>query len=87
MFKLFKKEEDKEQGTTTVHNRLLEIRIGREYARGDDMNGNEYECLKMTAEEVYERSIESSDDLKNVKKEYFVEGYNAQAKELALVLN
>jgi hypothetical protein len=84
LFRLFKKEEKKDVGI--VHNRLLDVRVGRKYARGDDMNGNTYECFNNTAEEAYNCSIESSDDLINVNKECFIEGYNAQTKELALIL-
>ena len=84
MFRLFKKEKkiEKEQGTTIVYNRLLDIRIGRKYARGNDMNGNTYGCFENTAEDVYNRS----DDLKNINKECFIEGYNAQTEELSLIL-
>ena len=87
MFRLFKKKEEAKQETTIiVHNCLLDIRIGRKYARGDSMNGNNYECLSTTAEEVYSRALASSDDLKNVNKECFIEGYNTQAQELAIIL-
>ena len=43
-------------------------------------------CFDNTAEEVYDRSIESSDDLKSVNKAYFTEGYDLQTKELSHVL-
>lgn len=85
MFSLFEKEE-KVKDPVKVHNRLIDTRIGRKYARGNNMNGNTYECFENTAEEVYKRSIESSDDLKNVNKVSFIEGYNAQTKELSLIL-
>jgi len=84
LFRLFKKEE---KNTGIVHNRLVDIRVGRQYARGNNMNGNTYECFKNTAEEVYNRSIESSDDLTNVDKECFIEGYNAQTEELVRIVN
>ncbi|WP_455756815.1 hypothetical protein [Sulfurimonas sp.] len=86
MFNLFKKEENIEKDIVVVHNRLIDIRIGRKYARGDDMNGNTYECFDKTAEEVYNYSIKSSDDLKNVNKECFIQGYNEQTKELSLII-
>ena len=85
MFRLFK-EKQKEKNKVEIHNRLIDIRIGRKYARGNDMNGNSYECFDNTAEEVYNRSIEISDDLKDVNKEYFIEGYDLQTKELAHVI-
>jgi len=84
LFRLFK---EKEKEKVEIHNRLLDIRIGRKYARGEDMNGNNYECFDNTAEEVYEHSIESSDELKSVNKAYFIEGYDLQTKELSHVLN
>jgi hypothetical protein len=81
LFNLFKKIE-KENKTLETHNRLIDIRIGRKYARGDNMNGNAYVCLNTTAEEVYNYTVKSSDDLKDVNREYFIEGYNLQKKEL-----
>ena len=86
MFNLFKKEEKKEEDLFAVHNRLLDIRVGRKYARGNSMDGNTYECFKNTAEVAYEKFIESSDTMKNINKEDFIEGYNSQTEELALVL-
>lgn len=83
MFKLFKK---KEKEIVVVHNRLIDIRIGRKFARGSDMGGNSYECFNNTAEEAYNNSLESSDDLKNVNKLYFIEGYDLQTEELSHVL-
>jgi hypothetical protein len=85
VFKLFKKKE-KEKIKVEVHNRLIDIRIGRKYARGEDMDGNTYECLNYTAEEVYDNSIETSDDLTAVNKSYFIEGYELQTKELSSVI-
>ena len=85
--RLFKKtEKETEKITLEFHNRLIDIRIGRKYARGDDMNGNTYEFLENTAEEVYNHSIESSDDLKAVNKSYFIEGYDLQTEELSRVI-
>ena len=87
MFGLFKEnDKTKEKTKVEVHNRLIDIRIGRKYARGEDMNGNAYECFDNTAEEVYERSMKSSDDLKSVNKSDFIEGYDLQTQELSLVL-
>ena len=88
MFKVFKlfKEKEKEKEIVVVHNRLIDIRIGRKYARGSDMGGNTYECFNKTAEEAYNNSIEHFDDLKDVNKLYFIEGYDLQAKELSRVL-
>ena len=86
MFKFFKKKE-KEKDIVVVHNRLIDIRIGRKYARGSDMGGNSYECFNNTAEEAYNNSIESSDDLKDVNKLYFIEGYDLQTEELSCVLS
>jgi len=85
LFRLFK-EKEKEKNKVEIHNRLIDIRIGRKYARGKDMNGNTYECFDNTAEEVYASSIEFSDDLKDVNIEYFKEGYDSQTKELSLVI-
>ena len=85
MFTLFKKEEETID-PVKVHNRLIDIRIGRKYARGDNMNGNTYEFLDHTAEEIYEYSMKNSEDLKNVNKTHFIEGYNLQRKELSLIL-
>ena len=85
MFSLFK-ETEKVKTKVEIHNRLIDIRIGRKYARGENMNGNSYECFDNTAEEVYERSLESSDDLKAVNKAYFIEGYDLQTKELLQVV-
>lgn len=85
VFKLFKKKE-KEKDIEVVHNRLIDIRIGRKYARGEDMGGNSYECFNNTAEEAYNNSIKSSDDLKAVNKAYFIEGYDLQTEELLRVL-
>ena len=50
------------------------------------MDGNNYECFNNTAEEVYNSSIEGSDDLKAVKKSYFIEGYDLQTKELSKII-
>ena len=86
MFRLFK-EKEKEKIKLEIHNRLIDIRIGRKYARGKDMNGNVYECFDHTAEEVYEQSLETSDDLKYVNKAHFKEGYDLQTKELSQVVN
>lgn len=87
LFRLFKEnEKEKEKNKVEIHNRLIDIRIGRKYARGENMNGNTYKCFDNTAEEVYDRSIESSDDLKSVNKAYFIEGYDLQTKELSRVL-
>lgn len=86
MFKLFKKENKKKIDTVIVSNRLLDIRMGRKYARGDNMNGNTYECFKNTAQDVYTHSLTNSNDLQHVNKESFIEGYNAQTKELALII-
>ena len=66
-----------------MHNRLTDIRIGRKYARGDSMDGNKYECFTNSAEEVYGCSIAKTDDLKDVKKAYFIEGYDLQREELS----
>lgn len=85
MFRLFK-EKEKEKEKVEIHNRLIDIRIGRKYARGKNMEGNTYECFENTAEEVFERSLESSDELIDVNKAYFIEGYDLQTKELSLVL-
>jgi len=85
LFRLFK-EKQKEKSKSVPHYRLVDIRIGRKYARGEDMDGNTYECFDNTAEEVYNRSVEISDDLKDVNKEYFIEGYDLQTKELADVI-
>ena len=85
MFRLFKKIEI-EKNVIEFHNRLTDIRIGRKYARGDNMGGNTYECFNNTAEEVFNRSIESSDDLKNVNKAYFIEGYDLQTEELSHIV-
>lgn len=85
LLRLFKKKE-KEKNIEVVHNRLIDIRIGRKYARGSDMGGNRYECFNSTAEEAYNNSVESSDDLKAVNMLYFTEGYDLQTEELACVL-
>ncbi|EDZ63269.1 hypothetical protein SMGD1_1818 [Sulfurimonas gotlandica GD1] len=85
MFRLFK-EKEKEKIKVEIHNRLIDIRIGRKYARGEDMDGNTYECFNYTAEEVYDNSLETCDDLKAVNKSYFVEGYDLQTKELSNVI-
>ncbi|WP_372999801.1 hypothetical protein [Sulfurimonas sp.] len=85
VFRLFK-EKEKEKIKIEIHNRLIDIRIGRKYARGEDMDGNNYECLNYTAEEVYDNSLNTSDDLKAVNKLYFIEGYDLQTKELSRVL-
>ena len=85
MFRLFK-EKQKNKKKVEIHNRLIDIRIGRKYARGIDMNGNTYECFNNTAEEAYHRFIEISNDLKDVNMLYFKEGYDLQTKELALVI-
>ncbi|MDA7817317.1 hypothetical protein N9A28_03945 [Sulfurimonas sp.] len=86
MFNFFREIKDKETKKTKLQNRLLDIRIGRQYARGEDMGGNTYECFNNTAEVVYNRSIENSDDLKDVNKSYFIEGYNAQTEALYRVV-
>lgn len=86
MFSLFKEKKEEREEKVELHNRLIDIRIGRKYARGEDMGGNTYECFNTTAEEVFERSIEHSDDLKSVNKSYFIEGYDLQTKELAHVI-
>jgi hypothetical protein len=83
LFKLFKK---KEKIKVEVHNRLIDIRIGRSYARGQDMDGNPYECFDKTAAEIYDRYVESSDSFKAVDKLYFIEGYDLQTKELSYVI-
>ena len=87
MFILFKKKQKNiETKSLKIHNRIIDIRIGRKYARGDSMGGNTYECFSNTAEEVYNSSIESSDDLKGVDKECFILGYNLQTEELSRVV-
>ena len=45
-----------------------------------------FACFNHSAEEVYEHSIESTDDLKSVNKAHFIEGYNLQTKELSHIL-
>ena len=87
MFNLFKKKElPKGKTSLEIHNRITDIRLGRKYARGDSMGGNTYECLKNAGEEVYTRSMESSDDLKGVDKACFIEGYDLQKEELSRVV-
>lgn len=86
MFSLFKKTK-KEDITLKTNNRLNDIRVGREYARGNSIGGNSYECFDNTAEEVYDSSLESSDDLQSVDKISFIQGYNQQREELLSVIN
>lgn len=85
LLRLFKKKE-KEKIIEVIHNRLIDIRIGRKYARGIDMGGNSYECFNTTAEEAYNNYIEGSEDLKAVNKLYFIKGYELQTEELSRVL-
>ena len=76
----------KEKDSLEIHNRITDIRMGRKYARGDSMGGNTYECLRNAGEEVYNRLMESSDDLKGVDKACFIEGYDLQREELSRVV-
>ena len=82
MFGFFK-EKEKEKNKVEIHNHLIDIRIGRKYARGNNMDGNAYECFDKTAEDVY---TQYSDDLKAVNKLCFIEGYDSQKEELLRVL-
>lgn len=88
MFKLFSlfKEKEKEIEKVEIHNRLIDIRIGREYARGPGSKVN-YACFEYTAEEMYERSIEKTDELTRVNKSYFIEGYDSQTEAFSYVVN
>ena len=40
---------EKKEKKVEIHNRLIDIRIGRKYARGEDMNGNAYACFMRIA--------------------------------------
>ena len=86
MFGLFGLFKEKEKIKVKIHNRLIDVRIGRKYARGENMDGNTYECFNHTAEEVYNQTIDSSDDLENVNKSYFIEGYDLQTEELSRIV-
>lgn len=87
MFNFFKNTKNKDKNNTTQSNRLIDIRIGREYARARATSGNTYECLHNTALDIYNRSIENSDDLKGINKSYFIEGYEAQTEELSKIIS
>lgn len=87
MFRLFGFLKEKEEVKEEFHNRLIDIRIGRKFARGQNMGGNANYCFDITAEEAYSQSIEKSDELKRVNKLYFTEGYNSQTEELHRIIH